>query len=188
MEAKNISLCLISKDPVYPPEILNHVQQFGFGEILILCNSDSPFRKHELFAKAKHDFLAYQDDDAICPWKELLEQAEPDKITLAIKPAHFEAHKNNRATMGIGWGAILPKSTLSVLNLYKNIYGEDAVYKRETERILTYLSFPQKRLILPIQDLESAYNMTRLWRQPEHGIFKSLAEERCERITNGPTE
>jgi len=180
---ENISCCLITKDSVYPPEVLDHISQFPFGEILILTHSDSPFRKHELFAKAKFDYIYYQDDDCIAPVQELLEQSKPDIINLAIKPAHYNLHKDNRATMGLGWGAIFPKKLLEVLKKYTDVYGEDEVYKRETERIFTYLSYPQNRLLLPIQDLPSAYNDSRLWRQPNHLEFKSIAEQRCKTIT-----
>lgn len=182
IDAKNISACLITKDARYPIEILNFVSRFPFGEILILTHSDSPWRKHELFAKAKHEYIFYCDDDCIPPTEELLSWAKEGIITVAMKEGHFNAHKDNRATMGLGWGAIFPKSLLGVLKLYTDVYGEDEVYKRETERIFTYLSFPQQRIILPITDLPSAYAPDRLWRQPEHGKFKEIAEERCKRL------
>jgi hypothetical protein len=158
------------------------VARVGFGEILILTNSDSPFRKHELFAKAKHETLAYQDDDAICPWADLLDAAKPNIITLAMKQGHYDQHKDNRATMGLGWGTIFPKHLLANLKRYTDIYGEDDVYKRETERIFTYLTWPQQRLVLDIADLPSAYEEDRLWRQPEHNDFKQIAQERCRQI------
>lgn len=176
-----VSCCLITKDPLYPKEILDHVQQFPFGEVLILTHSDSPYRKHELFAKAKFDWLYYQDDDAICPITELAEQADPADliITLAIKEGHFEAYKPYRMSMGLGWGSIFPKSLLKRLDLYRARYGEDFLFKRDTEKILTSLCYPQKRLILPIQDLPSATASDRLWRQPEHYNYGTLCEERC---------
>lgn len=183
MNPKDISCCIITKDPFYPQEILQHIQSIGFGEILILTNSDSPFRKYELFTKTKYETIYYQDDDALCPIESLLQFGKPNIINVAMKQGHFETHKNNRATMGLGWGAIFPKHLLKSLDKYVKIYGEDEVYKRETERILTYLNYPQNRLILPIQDLPSAYAEDRLWKQPEHGQFKILAEERCKVIT-----
>lgn len=174
-----ISLCLNTKEHTYPKEILDHVLQLPWGEILILTHSDSPYRKHELFTKAKYETLAYQDDDAIVPWADIVELSQHGIINVAMKKGHYEAHKNSRATMGIGWGAIFPKAILKELKRYTDVYGEDEVYRRETERILTYLSYPQNRLILPIQDLPSAYNSDRLWLQPEHNRFKQLAEEQC---------
>ena len=157
IDLSKVSCCLITKDPVYPSEIIQHLSQYPFGEFLILTNSDSPYRKHELFAKTKHDLIYYQDDDAICPVKELAESANPDLINVAMKQGHFEVHKDNRATMGLGWGAIFPKVVLLSLKKYIDTYGEDDVFRRETERILTYLNYPQNRLVLPIVDLPSAY-------------------------------
>lgn len=180
---EQVSCCLITKDSTYPIEILNHLSQFPFGEILILTHSDSPFCKHELFKKAKFDLIYYQDDDAICPVLELAKQGEKDIVNVAMKEGHYVAYKDNRATMGLGWGAIFPKALLEILKKYTDIYGEDDVYKRETERIFTYLTFPQNRLVLPIQDLPSAYNEDRLWRQPEHNQFRFLAEHRCKTLT-----
>lgn len=182
IDLSKVSCCLITKDKTYPQIIMVDILQHGFGEILILTNSDSPFRKHELFAKAKYDLIYYQDDDAICPIQELVRLSEPDKINLAIKEGHYNAHINNRATMGLGWGSIFPKTVLNDLKKYTEIYGEDDVFQRETERILTYLNYPQNRFILNIIDLSSAYAEDRLWRQPQHQEFKLLAEQRCEKL------
>jgi len=179
LDPKKISVCLITKDAEYPKEIWDHIAQFDFDEVLVKTMSDSPYRKHELFARAKNDLIFYQDDDAICPIGELLEQSDPTTINVAMKEGHHSAYKDNRATMGLGWGAIFPKKVLEVLKTYTDVYGEDDVFKRETERILTYLSFPQNRLILPIQDLPSAWGDDRLWRQPDHQRFRFMAEERC---------
>lgn len=182
LDLKDVSCCLITKDPTYPLEILRHLQQFPFGEILVLTHSDSPYRKHELFAKAKHDTLYYQDDDAICPVKELAELSQLDIINLAIKEEHFEQYKHTRMTMGLGWGSLFPKHLLDSLKAYTDVYGEDEVYKRETERIFTYLNFPQNRLVLPITDLPSAYAEDRLWRQPVHYNNIAVVEKRCDKI------
>lgn len=183
IDLSKVSCCLITKETTYPKEILDHVSQYPFGEILILTHSDSPFRKHELFAKAKYETIYYQDDDAICPIDDLVALSKPDIINLAMKQGHFDVHLDNRATMGLGWGTFFPKNMLQSLKLYTDVYGEDDVFKRETERIFTYLNYPQNRLVLPIRDLPSAYDETRLWRQPQHINFKLLAEERCKQIT-----
>lgn len=175
-----VSCCLNTKDATYPAEILALVQQFPFAEILIRTHSNSPHRKYEMFEKASSEYIYYQDDDAICPIKLLAELYDPAyPITLAMKPGHFDAHAGNRATMGLGWGAIFPKALLGSLKKYTDVYGEDEVYKRETERILTYLNYPQNRLILPIYDLPSASDGTRLWQQPQHNEYRQIAEARC---------
>lgn len=182
MNLKDISACLITKDPVYPQEIINHVSKFGFGEILILTNCDSPHRKYELFEKAKYDLLYYQDDDAICPIKELVAESKPGILNIAMKTGHIEAYKDKKMTMGMGWGSIFEKSILQSLKRYTHIYGEDELYKRETERILTQLNYPQNRLDLPVIDLPSAYAADRLWRQPQHHENLKIVEERCAKL------
>lgn len=182
IDLSQVSCCLNTKDDIYPPEIIEHVRSFPFGEILISTRSDSPWRKYALFEKAKFDTLYYQDDDAICPIKELEAFSEPGTINIAMKPGHFEQYKDSRMTMGLGWGSIFPKSFLQSLKKYTDMYGEDELYKRETERILTYLNYPQNRMILPIIDLPSAYAEDRLWRQPHHYNNIQIVEERCKSI------
>ena len=179
IDLKNVSACLITKEPLYPREILEQLTQFPFGEILILTNSDSPIRKQDLFTKAKHDLIYYQDDDAICPIADLVNLSNPEMINVAMKPGHFEAYAHTRMTMGLGWGSIFPKKLLESLKRYTDVYGEDALYQREDGRIFTYLNYPQNRLVLPIQDLPSAIAPDRLWRQPIHQPNMGLVENRC---------
>lgn len=174
-----VSACLITKEVTYPAIILERLLKFEFGEILILTNCDSPYRKHELFAKAKYDLLYCQDDDAICPIAELANLADPEKINLATKPAHLEFYKNMKTAVGFGWGAIFPKKILASLKRYTSVYGEDHVFKRETERILMCLNFPQNRFVLPIADLPSALASDRLSMQPGHYNYIPLVEQRC---------
>jgi hypothetical protein len=135
-----------------------------------------------LFAKAKFDHIYYQDDDAICPITDLVEKSRPESLNLAIKEGHYKAYMSSKMAMGLGWGAIFPKSILSSLKKYTDVYGEDEVFKRETERILTYLNFPHYRWIAPIKDLPSASAPDRLWRQPEHAAYHKLALERCQNL------
>ena len=179
IDLSQVSCCLITKDDVYPLEILQHINHFPFGEILILTHSDSPYRKYELFKKAKFDLIYYNDDDAICPIEKLRVMSDPTQINIAMKPGHYEAYKNTRMTMGFGWGTIFPKSILESLKKYTDVWGEDDVLKREAERILTSLNYPQNRLVLPIIDLPSANAPDRLWRQPHHNSYAQIAEHRC---------
>jgi hypothetical protein len=179
IDPKTISLCLITKENNYPKQILDSIVNLNFGEIIILTNSDSPFRKYELFNKAKYEILAYQDDDAICPWQSILELSNLNIINLTMKEGHAEAYKNRRMAVGFGWGSIFQKSVLNVLDKYRAKYGEDDLFKRDTEKILTQLVYPQNRLILPITDLPSAMAPDRLWRQANHWDNMRIIEERC---------
>ncbi len=181
LHPRHISAIFITKDSVYPQVIVDRVMGIGFGEYLFLTNCDSPHRKQELCAKAQHDYLYYQDDDCIAPIEALLDAAVPDRITCAMKASHLAAYANSRIAL-LGWGSIFPKRTIQVLDQYRAVYGEDAVYRRESERIMTWLSWPQARLDLPITDLPSAYAPDRLSMQPDHYSFIPMVEERCARL------
>lgn len=181
LDARHISAIFITKDQVYPPAIVMRVMAIGFGECLFLTNCDSPHRKQELFRKAKYDFIFYQDDDAITPIQALLDAAVPDQITCAMKPSHLKAYGQSRIAL-LGWGSLFPKRTIDVLQQYRAVYGEDTIYKRESERIMTWLSWPQQRLELPIEDLPSAFAPDRLSMQPDHYTYIPIVEERCAAI------
>lgn len=179
MKINEITACLLTKEETYPQVILDNVNKYPFKEVLIGTNSPSPYLKHELFKRVETEYIFYCDDDAIVPIDKLLEQSRSDIINVGMKQSHFEAYKDSRATMGLGWGAIFPKSLLKSLTKYTDKYGFDGIYQRETERILTYLNFPQNRVVLDIVDLPSAYTEDRLWRQADHELFKELAISRC---------
>lgn len=181
IELHKVSACLITKDRLYPSEPLSRVLALPFGELLILTGCDSPHRKQDLFAKAKYGTVYYQDDDCIAPIAELAERSDPTMINCAMKAGHLKAYANKRIAL-LGWGSFFPQSTIGVLDLYREEYGEDHVYKRETERIMTWFSYPQRRLELPITDLPSATAPDRLSMQPDHYGYIPIVEERCRRI------
>ena len=179
MNLNNITACLLTKEDTYPQVILDNVNNYPFKEVLIGTHSPSPYMKHELFKRVKTKYIFYCDDDAIVPIDKLLEKSKPNIINVGMKSGHYEAYQSSRATMGLGWGAIFPKSLLESLTKYTDKYGYDSVYQRETERIFTYLNYPQNRIVLDITDLPSAYAEDRLWRQADHELFKELAISRC---------
>jgi hypothetical protein len=99
-----------------------------------------------------------------------------------MKPAHLKSYAQSRIAL-LGWGSIFPKRTIQVLNQYRAVYGEDQVYRRETERIMTWLAYPQTRLDLPIEDLPSAWAPDRLSMQPGHYDYIKIVEDRCAQLT-----
>jgi hypothetical protein len=187
LDPRYVSACFITKDAVYPSAIVNRVMAVGFGEYLFLTNCSSPHVKQSLFAKARYDFLYYQDDDCLAPIHQLLQRAVPSMITCAMKPSHLRAYAQSRIAL-IGWGSVFPKRTIDVLDQYRAVYGEDPLFRRETERIMTYLSFPQCRLELPIEDLPSAYAPDRLSMQPDHYGYIEQVEDRCARLVHHADE
>jgi hypothetical protein len=64
-------------------------------------------------------------------------------------------------------------------HLHRERCGEDELFKRDTEKILTQLVYPQNRFVLPITDLPSAMAEDRLWRQPDHWSNMDTIEIRC---------
>jgi hypothetical protein len=173
-----VSACFITKDRNYPEPILASIMPIGFGEVMILTNCDSPHRKQELFAKAKYDYIYYQDDDCIAPIWPLFEVSKPNIINCAMKATHLKAYADSRIAL-LGWGSLFPKEVTDILSYYRREYGEDEVYCRETERIMTWLNFPQHRLDLPISDLPSATAPDRLHKQESHYSFIPIVEARC---------
>ena len=183
IDLSKVSACLISKDPIYPKQVLDHLMQFPFGEIIILTNSPNSAAKEELFRKAKYDHIYYQDDDAICPVNDVVAQAEPDIITCAMKTLHINNYGKSRIAL-IGWGSIIPKKAIDEMVKYTDVFGTGDLYKREYDRILTFLNFPQKRLDLPIYDLPSAFTQDRYSLQPEHYTNIPKIEGMCLTLLN----
>lgn len=181
IDPANVSLALISKDATYPRDILVNVASVGFGETLILTNCDSPHRKQELFQKAKYETIAYCDDDCLAPWLPLLNAADPRTITCAMKPFHIEKYARSRIAL-LGWGAIIPKVSIYALDAYRAEFGEDEIYRRETERIMTWFCYPQVRLPLEIIDLPSATAPDRLSNQLGHYDNIDIVDQRCRQI------
>jgi hypothetical protein len=178
LDPRHVSACFITKDATYPSAIVEQVMAVGFGECLFLTNCPSPHLKQRLFDKAAFDYLYYQDDDCIAPIVEVLAAAAPDRITCAMKPSHLESYKASRIAL-LGWGSVFPKRVINVLDQYRAVYGEDAVFRRESERIMTWLAWPQQRLDLPIEDLPSAWAPDRLSMQPDHYSYIPIVEARC---------
>jgi len=180
---QEVSACFITKFDKYPKEILDQISCYPFGEIMILTHCDSPHRKQELFEKAKCDWLYYQDDDAIAPIHDLsLVAGNGQELVCAMKQGHIEKYDRIRIAL-LGWGSFFPKSITRVLGKYRAKYGEDDLYKRETERIMTYLSYdqyPQKRLSLPITDLPWAMAPDRLSMQSGHYDYITQVIDKCE--------
>lgn len=180
VDLSQVSCCLNTKEKVYPQEIINHLSKYGFGEILINVNSDSPYRKYEMINKAKFDTIYYQDDDAICPVEKLVENYDPNKINVLMKPSHYQSYASWRMTMGLGWGCFFNKTFLRELAKWSDKYGEDDIFKRDTEKILTEIVGPEKqnRIVANIIDLPNAMAPGRISMEPQHYSNMDIIRER----------
>jgi hypothetical protein len=179
IDLQQVSCCLNTKEHIYPPQILDHIAQFPFGEVLIRTDSDSPYRKYELLERAKFDMIYYQDDDAICAVDDLVKNYKEGMINILMDAPKIEQYKNYRMTMGLGWGSLFNREILMNLKRYTDIYGEDELFRRDTEKILTHLVYPQNRIVSSHQDLPTAMASDRLWRQPNHWTNMQLIIDRC---------
>lgn len=184
IDLSKVSCCLNTKEAVYPQAILDHLNKFGFGEILIKTHSETPFRKYEMIAKAKYDTIYYQDDDAICPVEDLIANYDSKKINVLMKPSHFESYKDRRMTMGLGWGCLFKKDWLAHLNKYTDKYGFDDVYKRDTEKLLTEIvgQENQNRIVANIIDLPNAMAPGRISMEPQHYSNMDIIRERVAKL------
>lgn len=179
IKLQEVTAVLNTKDPVYPREVLESVAKYPFGEILIKTGSDSPHRKYEMFEKAKYDTIYYQDDDAVVDIDKLIRNYDPDLINVGMKQSHFDSYSKLRMTMGLGWGCFFNKSVLKELKNYTDRYGEDEVFKRDTEKLLTHLVFPQNRVVLNVRDLPSSMAPDRLSLEPHHYDNMQIIMDRC---------
>jgi len=179
IDLRKVSCCLITGFQKYPEQILENIEKYPFGEILIMTNCKSPYEKYQLINKARYDTVYYQDDDAIVPIDELLRQSKIDEINVGMKQSHFDSYKDKRMTMGLGWGSFFKKSVLKELKKYSNVYGEDYLFKRDTEKLLTHLHFPQNRIVLPIIDLPWAMDSNRVSLDINHYHYMEVIEEKC---------
>jgi len=176
---------LITKDKTYPSTVLDHVRSFPFGLIFIATQCDGPGDRYIQMCynvSDYHNYMYFQDDDAICPIRSLMEQATPGVLTCAMKPRSLEEYKDTKACL-VGWGAVAD-SQMVLKFLGGNWimeFGSD-VFCREADRIFTYVNYPQRRLDLPIIDLPYATSKDRLSMQPNHHKTRDEVLRRLDEI------
>ncbi len=183
IDPKDCTACLITTMDKYPPEVLETIEGVGFADILIYPNCPNIAGRLDLFQKAKTPFLFTQDDDALCPFGFLFGHADPSCLTTVMHPGHIEFY-GSRTHCLMNWGALFPKSTTDVLHKYIDIFGGDAIFLREFDRIFTGLNFPQLRLPYQVTNLPRSADPDRLSMDPKHFEFMEEAERRLEIITD----
>jgi len=127
--------------------------------------------------QAKNDIIFTVDDDAIPLnieqlFKKYIEfkKAGKERIVNNMKPGALKKYKKFAQTM-MGWGAFFPKSSISVLNKYINVYGIDELLIRDTSRIYTSLFGKWHSIEAKIKEFPSASDKKiALWLQKNHKI------------------
>jgi len=127
--------------------------------------------------RAKNDIIFTVDDDAIPlnipqlfeKYIELKKQGK-ERIVNNMKPGAMKKYKNFAQTM-MGWGSFFPKSSVSVLKKYIDVYGIDELLIRDTSRIYTSLFGKWYTFKAKIKEFPSASDpKISLWMQKNHKI------------------
>lgn len=182
VELEKITAVLITKQPTYPERVLSSIVGKPFGGIVIETNCKGVYRRFEMAEFVHTPFVYVQDDDCICPIREIAEEAQPEEMTCAMKPHYIHTYVNLKCAL-VGWGTIFPRHMLSVLDEYISIYGEeDEVYRKGTDRIFTALNYPQRRIPMGIVDTADATAPDRMSYDPDHYRIREEALKRCESL------
>lgn len=161
----NVSAILITKEEEYPIDVLRNIEAAGFGEIIILNKCEGIFRRYEAAPAFPHLFV--QDDDCIPDIKQIFSEYDGELITCGMTKHHINNYSKSRICL-IGHGAFFPVKLIDSLEVYRKQFGADTDYFFETDRIFTFLNFPQKRVETnPIQ-LDSSYRKDRLSMRTDH--------------------
>lgn len=161
----NVSAILITKEEEYPQDVLRNVEAAGFGEIIIINKCEGIYRRYE--ASPAFPDLYVQDDDCIPDIKQIFSEYNGELITCGMTKHHIKFYTKSRICL-IGHGAFFPGKLIDSLEVYRKQFGADTDYFFETDRIFTFLNFPQKRVeTKPIQ-LDSSYGKDRLSMRTDH--------------------
>jgi hypothetical protein len=160
-------------------KICEYLENYDFiDEILIHDNTKENiycYGRYKTAVKARNDTIYVQDDDCIIDVQTLYDHYDGTKLVNGMKESHIKAY-SGRDSM-VGWGTFFDKSWIKVLDKYIEVYGEDDVLIRESDRIFTSL-VPRETIIMDIKEFPSAYSDEALYRQPDHQNYKRKALER----------
>jgi hypothetical protein len=143
-------------------------------EIIVVRGHDGVWERWEAIARAKCDVVYMQDDDAIVDVPAVLAAYEPGKVTCNMPEDHRRDYPDGIAL--VGWGCVFgQRMPISPFERYQTWAARsmpaadgDAVFLRETDRIVTSLS-PLKLIDVPIRHLPHAHGEDRMGREQRHG-------------------
>jgi hypothetical protein len=165
---------LITKENEYPKEVLAPLF-FNFDELVVELNCPNIYKRYELALKARNDLIFFKDDDCIIDVDELFKHYN-GRITNAITAHHREYYAGRGMTL-VGFGAFFPKSMVN-FSKYLSRYPIDDLFLSQTDRIFTFLNRPHNTIVMPIKNLESATDSTRMYQQPDHWENLEIINER----------
>ncbi len=174
-----ISAVLITREKEYPQEILDSLPEFD--EVIIETECPYIYRRYELAMQAKGDVIYVQDDDCIVDVS-FLKQLYNDNLTNFISEGHQRVYNGTGITL-IGWGALFPKTMLN-FSRYLDKYGNSDLFKREADRVFTYLNQPFNTFVTEINHLERASNPDRMYNDGVHWNTLSQIKEQLKLIND----
>ena len=154
----DVRAVLITREKEYPKEVYKSVSEL-FPNITVCVNCPSISTRYDIAYNSPEEHIYIQDDDCIAPMEELYKNYTGDMITCAMKKQHLEYYKDSQICL-LGWGALFPRRIIKNMDKYIAMFGSIEPYKREADRIFSYLNYPQKRLELPIQDIKRSCAMS----------------------------
>jgi glycosyltransferase involved in cell wall biosynthesis len=133
---------------------------------------------------ARNEIVYVQDDDVLVRnvpdlYRQFL--ADDTCITHALSQQHFrlrDRYVYPEAHLALlGWGAFFRKDWLGVLDPWAESHGDDPLFLREADKYFALLLSRRHNTLLGRLDHFSDSNTPglALWRDPDHGLLKSLA-------------
>jgi len=150
-----------------------------FDEIIIVKGDGGSFRRWEAAKRAKNSTVYTQDDDCIVGYDKLFKEYDGQKMLVGMERHRYEMYSKSRDKM-VGWGALFEKDWIN-FEPYTKKFGEDDVYRRESDRIITHI-LKAEATIVDVSSFDTASQQGALCLEPDHERFKSMTQERLKQI------
>ncbi len=189
-----VTACLITwKRPGNIYKIKQNLAQQSFiDEILVRDHEEvaniKNYGRYVLAKEARNDIIYLQDDDLLIENVGVLYETflkNPDSLINGGPKEYLEVAKTeniygNSQMAIVGWGSMLDRKHIPLLDQYTDVYGEDYCFHRETDRILSMLMKQHHKMVeTRFETLEGARSEYALSKQSDHIRYKKLAIKRC---------
>ena len=195
-----VTACLITwKRPGNIELIKKKLSEYEFiDEILVRDHEEVEnlmnHGRYVLADEAKNGSIYLQDDDLLIRniddiYKAFIEN--PNKLINGGPKEYLDVAKKENiygdAQMAIvGWGSMISKQHIPLLNKYTDKYGKDYCFYRETDRILSMLMNQHHVMVKTELDiLDGANSKHAHCQQKNHIKYKELAINRCLKLLKG---